>query len=104
MRKFLLVALSFVLIIALCSCGGKSSKSTSSTTSSYSSSSSSKKSFTNKYGTSTTVCAVSGCKNYIASSGDTNCCVSHSNKCGNCKCYIDGDAMFCMSCLTDALK
>ena len=60
-------------------------------------------SFTNKYGTSTTKCAVSGCSNYIAKSGDTNCCTTHSNKCGNCYCYIDGDAMYCMDCLEDAL-
>ena len=61
-------------------------------------------SFTNKYGTATTKCAHSGCNNYIASSGDTNCCVQHSNICGNCGCYIDGDAMFCMSCIESALK
>lgn len=55
--------------------------------------------FTNKYGTATTRCAYDGCSKYIASSGDTNCCVSHSNKCLNCKCYIDSDAAFCMDCL-----
>lgn len=60
-------------------------------------------SFTNKYGTSTTKCVVSGCNNYIAKSGDTNCCTTHSNKCGNCKCYIDGDAMYCMSCISSAI-
>lgn len=60
-------------------------------------------SFTNKYGTRTTKCAISGCSNYIAKSGDTNCCTTHSNKCGNCRCYIDSDAMFCMSCLSDAI-
>lgn len=59
-------------------------------------------SFTNKYGTPTTKCATSGCKNYIASSGDTNCCVTHSNKCLECKCYIDGDAIYCMSCIMKA--
>ena len=59
-------------------------------------------SFTNKYGTSTTKCYVSGCNNYIASSGDTNCCVTHSNKCLNCHCYIDGDATYCMSCIYGA--
>ena len=59
--------------------------------------------FTNKYGTSTTKCAVSGCSRYIASSGDTNCCTTHSNRCGECHCYIDGDAMFCMDCIYDAL-
>ena len=61
-------------------------------------------SFSNKYGTRTTKCAVSGCDNYIAKSGDTNCCTYHSNKCGNCHCYIDGDAMYCMDCLRNALS
>lgn len=56
--------------------------------------------FSNKYGTATTKCAYPGCTQNIASSGDTNCCVSHSNKCLNCDCYIDSDAMYCMSCLT----
>ena len=64
---------------------------------------SNKPSFTNKYGTSTTRCAHSGCSNYIASSGDTNCCTTHSRKCLNCKCYIDEDAMYCMTCLKNAL-
>lgn len=64
----------------------------------------SESSFTNKYGTNTTKCYVSGCSNYIANSGDTNCCEEHSNRCGECNCYIDGDAMFCMSCLETALK
>ncbi len=61
-------------------------------------------SFSNKYGTRTTKCAVSGCDSYIARSGDTNCCVYHSNKCGNCRCYIDSDAMYCMSCISGALN
>lgn len=61
-------------------------------------------SFTNKYGTSTTKCAHSGCSNYIASSGDTNCCTTHSRKCLECYCYIDEDATWCMSCITNALK
>lgn len=60
------------------------------------------KSFSNKYGSSTTKCVVSGCNNYIASSGDTNCCTAHSNKCLNCKKYIDGDAMYCMDCIYSA--
>ncbi len=59
-------------------------------------------SFTNKYGTPTTKCAHSGCNNYIASSGDTNCCTTHSNKCLECNKYIDEDAMYCMDCLTKA--
>ena len=56
-------------------------------------------SFTNKFGTPDTVCVHRGCSSYIASSGDTNCCVEHSNECMNCGCYIDGDAMYCMGCL-----
>lgn len=59
--------------------------------------------FTNKYGSSTTICAHSGCKNYIATSGDTNCCTVHSNKCLNCNKYIDEDAVYCMDCLTEAI-
>ena len=61
-------------------------------------------SFTNKYGTRTTKCAISGCSNYIAPSGDTNCCISHSRTCGECYCYIDSDAMYCMDCISDAAK
>lgn len=70
----------------------------------YSGSSYSGSSFTNKYGTSTTKCYIAGCNNYIAKSGDTNCCTTHSNKCGNCYCYIDSDAMYCMSCLSGAIS
>ena len=58
------------------------------------------KDFTNKYGTPTTRCAHLGCDNYIAFSGDTNCCTSHSNNCLECGKYIDEDAIFCMSCLS----
>ena len=61
-------------------------------------------SFTNKYGTSTTKCAHSGCSNYIASSGDTNCCTTHSRRCIECSCYIDEDANWCIDCLTGALQ
>lgn len=60
--------------------------------------------FYNKYGSPTTKCAYAGCNNYIASSGDTNCCTVHSNRCGNCNKYIDGDAMYCMSCIEDAFR
>lgn len=59
-------------------------------------------SFRNKYGTATTKCAHSGCSNYIAASGDTNCCVTHSNLCTDCNCYIDEDAAWCVSCLQNA--
>ena len=67
------------------------------------SNSSTSTSFTNKYGTRTTICANSGCSNYIASSGDTNSCVSHSNKCQECGKYIDSDAIWCMNCITKSL-
>lgn len=56
--------------------------------------------FTNKYGTADTKCAYSGCNSKIATTGDTNCCIDHSNNCLNCGCYIDSDAMYCMSCLS----
>ena len=59
--------------------------------------------FTNKYGTADTICYVPGCTNNIAPSGDTNCCVQHSNTCSQCGCYIDSDAMLCMECIEDAL-
>lgn len=59
--------------------------------------------FTNKYGTPTTKCAHPGCSNKIASSGNTNCCTKHSNRCGSCGIYIDEDALFCIACLTRAL-
>lgn len=59
--------------------------------------------FTNKYGTPTTLCAHAGCNNYIASSGDTNCCTVHSNRCLNCNKYIDEDAVYCMSCLSGSI-
>lgn len=60
--------------------------------------------FTNAFGTPTTRCAHPGCSNFIASSGDTNCCTAHSNRCLQCGCYIDEDAMFCLSCIADALS
>ena len=60
--------------------------------------------FSNDYGSSGTKCAHPGCTGKIASSGDTNCCVLHSNQCGNCGCYIDEDALFCMDCLRGALE
>lgn len=102
-----------LIVMMLVGCSGSSSSSATATSSetsstkSYSSNSSSKissssSSFTNKYGTATTKCAHSGCNNYIASSGDTNCCITHSNKCLKCKKYIDEDATYCMDCLTKA--
>lgn len=59
-------------------------------------------SFTNSYGTSSTVCAISNCSRLIASSGDTNCCTIHSNNCKECGKYIDSDATWCMSCIEKA--
>lgn len=80
--------------------------STSKSTSSSANSSSSSKSqaFTNSYGTPTTKCNHYGCSNYIAPSGDTNCCTQHSNRCANCGCYIDEDAWMCMKCITNGVE
>lgn len=61
-------------------------------------------SFTNKYGTPKTICAHTGCNNVIASTGDTNCCTVHSNRCAGCGCYIDEDATFCMDCIEKAIN
>lgn len=71
----------------------------STTNSYYSTYSKSYSSFSNKYGTASTICAHYGCSNYIASSGDTNCCVMHSNRCAECGCYVDEDASYCMDCI-----
>ena len=60
--------------------------------------------FTNRYGTPTTRCFHAGCNNTIAPSGDSNCCTKHAAKCLNCNCYIDEDAMYCMSCLSGAVN
>lgn len=59
--------------------------------------------FTNDYGTPTTVCAHKGCSRYIATSGDSNCCIAHSQNCLNCGCYIDEDAIYCMDCLSESI-
>lgn len=80
-----------------------SSKSSPSNPSKSSSSYKSSSSFSNAYGTSKTKCAHAGCNNYIASSGDTNCCTIHSRKCLNCKKYIDEDALYCIKCLSVAV-
>lgn len=61
-----------------------------------------KEKFTNLYGTPTTRCAHKGYTNYIASSGDTNCCTIHSRRCLECGKYIDEDATWCMSCIIKA--
>ncbi len=107
-----------VMVFAAClsACGGSAaprpttpytssgSSIVSGNTSSSGSSASSSSSFKNEYGTPTTKCAHPGCTNYIASSGDTNCCETHSNRCLECKKYIDEDATYCMSCLTKAIS
>ena len=59
--------------------------------------------FTNRYGTPSTICAHKGCIYKIAYSGDTNCCTTHSQRCGNCDCYIDEDAVYCMECIENAI-
>lgn len=58
--------------------------------------------FTNIRASSTTKCAHSGCNNYIAPSGDTSYCVTHSHKCLECGIYIDEDALFCIYCIVEA--
>lgn len=90
MKKLLSFALVLMLLLTLLT--GCSSGSSSSSTG-----------YTNKYGTSSTKCAHPGCTRNVASSGDTNCCTTHSNRCLNCGKYIDEDAMYCMSCLTRVL-
>lgn len=60
--------------------------------------------FSNKFGTMSTKCVHPDCDMNIVTSGDSNCCIIHSNRCGNCNCYIDGDAMYCMDCMTGALS
>lgn len=60
--------------------------------------------FTNSYGTAKTKCNHKNCSNLIAMSGDTNCCIMHSNKCNNCGIYIDEDAIFCMECLSGKIN
>ena len=113
MKKIL--SLFIIVVICLSACGCSTSSDTSKTDSfpsyddrSNSSFNSGYKSntnstyFSNDYGTTNTKCAHIGCTNYIASTGDTNCCTLHSNKCLDCRCYIDEDAMYCMDCLSDA--
>lgn len=49
-------------------------------------------------------CAKSGCDSNAVTTGDSIYCAKHSNRCLNCSCYIDGDAMYCMSCIKKALR
>lgn len=60
--------------------------------------------FTNSFGTPTTICARAGCNEYIASSGDTHNCETHSGRCIGCNIFIDGDALMCLSCIERALR
>lgn len=103
-QKNVLVAI-FITILALCigSCTFGIVNREDSGSGSHNSSDKYDSTFTNKYGTPTTKCVQSGCNSYIASSGDTNCCIAHSNNCLECDKYIDGDAMYCMDCITKSL-
>ena len=58
--------------------------------------------FTNGFGTPTTKCAHTGCNEFIAPSGNTNCCIIHSNKCLECGNYCDEDALYCLDCIQKA--
>ncbi len=60
--------------------------------------------FTNSFGSHDTPCAYPGCTRTIVTSGDSNCCAAHANRCIDCGKYIDGDALMCMKCIEDALK
>ena len=92
-KRIFLLLLIVSLSLSIMACGPDTYSS-----STYKKSSSQSK-FTNKYGTPTTKCAHPGCDRYIASSGDTNCCTVHSNRCAQCGKYIDEDALFCMDCI-----
>ena len=92
MKRIMVLLMALVLFLLLAGCSDSSSGKGSSS------------SFTNKYGTPSTKCAHPGCNNKIASSGDTNCCTTHSRRCLNCGKYIDEDAMYCMDCITNAVK
>ncbi len=112
-QTILLFAVLCTVILFLCACSADTAQTTTTTTtaaaathnsggSSSGRSSSETSGFSNSFGTPNTKCAHPGCDNYIASSGDTNCCVTHSNRCLECGKYIDEDAMYCMSCLSSA--
>ena len=119
MRKKMIALLSVSLMFVMTACSSQSSQVDSETTVKAESADSTEKntteknstttgnktnsdSFSNEYGTASTKCAHPGCNNNIASSGDTNCCTVHSNRCLDCNKYIDEDAMYCMDCLTKA--
>lgn len=110
MKRSIIILTTFVLMLFMTSCvnSSESSKiyesSESNKTCDHETTINSDKTeiFTNKYGTPTTKCSHSGCTNYIASSGDTNCCTNHSNRCLECNKYIDEDALYCISCIEEA--
>ncbi len=97
------VSIPVILAIIIVSMQNRTT-STSSSSSESSSYTTNDKNFSNKYGTATTKCSHSSCDKYIAPTGDTNCCITHSNKCGNCGKYIDEDALYCMDCIESTLK
>lgn len=104
MKRLLLWALSVALLLSLCACGRQNVENTDGVqsfqgadeqqkddfsqpedTGDARDNNSQKQSetstiFTNDYGTRTTICAHKGCTNYIASSGDTNCCKESFNR------------------------
>ncbi len=49
-------------------------------------------------------CQHNGCENIAVSSGDSVYCETHSNLCLECGCYIDEDALLCLSCIVKALE
>ena len=79
MKKWIALVLVLVISLSLCACGSSSSDD------------------------SGRECAQAGCDRKAVTSGDSVYCAQHSNRCGECGCYIDGDAMFCMDCLRSAL-
>lgn len=116
-KEFGIIKLALIVIVIVIFCvanfsdDSSSTSSTSSTSRSNNYSNSSKSyynneysSFTNEYGSPSTICAHPGCTRTIASSGDTNCCTTHSNRCLNCRKYIYEDAAYCMSCLEKAFE
>lgn len=58
--------------------------------------------FSNNYGNESTICNYKDCDNTIAPIGNTNCCLTHSNRCNGCEGYTDANSLFCMDCIEDA--
>lgn len=100
MKKIIALFMALVLCLVICGCNDSvNDNSESKKKYNYSNN---YNNFSNKYGSKSTKCAKSGCNNYIASSGDSAYCTTHSKKCLECHCYIDEDALYCMSCLKKA--